>query len=66
MKPGEVLTAVTSLPAQVFGLRDRGAIRPGLWADMVLVEGNPVQDIAATRKIRAVWITGEPLDLKSI
>jgi alpha-D-ribose 1-methylphosphonate 5-triphosphate diphosphatase PhnM len=47
------------LPARAFGLTDRGAVRPGLRADLVLIEGDPVHDISATRDIRAVWCAGE-------
>jgi len=54
----DALRAATSLPARHFGLDDRGAITPGLRADLVLVEGNPLDDIANTRKIQRVWCAG--------
>ena len=43
---------------EVFGLTDRGSVTPGLRADLVLIEGDPTQDITATRNIRATWIGG--------
>jgi imidazolonepropionase-like amidohydrolase len=52
------LRAATSLPAQHFGLSDRGAVEPGLRADLVLVDGDPLADISATRAIRRVWLAG--------
>lgn len=52
------LRAATSLPAKHFGLSDRGAVRPGLRADLVLLDGDPVADISATRAIRRVWLAG--------
>lgn len=55
----EVLRGATSVPASVFGLRDRGAIAPGMRADLVLIEGDPTTDIAATRNLRGVWINGD-------
>ncbi|WP_329236762.1 amidohydrolase family protein [Streptomyces sp. NBC_00111] len=54
----EALRATTSLPAESFGLRDRGAIRPGYRADLLLVDGDPLADITATRAIRRVWVGG--------
>lgn len=58
MTPAQALTAATIAPARTFHLTDRGAIRPGLRADLVLVEGDPTRDILATRKIVAVWKRG--------
>lgn len=54
----EAITAATSLPAKHFGLTDRGAVRPGLRADLVLLDGDPTVDITATRRIRHVWCAG--------
>jgi imidazolonepropionase-like amidohydrolase len=54
----EALCSATSLPAQVFGLRDRGAVEPGLRADLVLIDGDPLKDIRATRNIRRIWCGG--------
>ncbi|MEW5356950.1 amidohydrolase family protein [Streptomyces sp. 16-176A] len=54
----EALRATTSLPAQAFGLPDRGAIRIGNRADLVLIDGDPLADITATRSVRRVWVGG--------
>ncbi len=59
LSPVEAILAATSAPATLFGLSDRGAITPGLRADLLLVDGDPTADIAATRNIRGVWIGGE-------
>lgn len=58
LPPAQVLAAATSLPARLFGLRDRGRIAPGLRADLLLVNGDPTSDITATRDIVAVWKAG--------
>lgn len=52
------LRAATELPAKYFGLTDRGAISAGLRADLLLVDGNPLEDIRATQNIRRVWVGG--------
>ncbi len=59
MSPSEVLRSATSAAADFFGLEDRGRIRPGVRADLVLVDGDPTVDITATRGIRGVWVAGE-------
>jgi len=54
----EALRAATVLPAQHFGLHDRGVIEPGRRADLMLIDGDPIADIRATRQIRRVWCAG--------
>jgi imidazolonepropionase-like amidohydrolase len=58
LSPEAALRAATLNPARAFGLTDRGAIRPGLRADLILVDGDPTRDIFATRRIVAVWKRG--------
>jgi imidazolonepropionase-like amidohydrolase len=59
MKPIEVLRSATSVNAKVFGLgATLGKIQPGLFADIIAVEGDPVQQISAIRKIRLVMKNG--------
>ncbi|MFI6172029.1 amidohydrolase family protein [Nocardia sp. NPDC051052] len=58
LTPVAALNAATALPAQYFGLPDRGAIAPGLRADLVLIDGDPLADIHATRAISRVWCGG--------
>lgn len=58
LSPTQALVAVTSGPASTFRLSDRGFIRTGLRADVVLVDGDPTVDILATRRIVGVWKRG--------
>jgi len=58
LSPAEALTAATLAPAQAFKLSDRGHIRAGSRADLVLVDGNPLQDIEQTRAIVRVFKNG--------
>ena len=49
--PATPAAPATSIPAKTFGLNDRGRIAPGLRADLLLVKGDPTQDVFATRDI---------------
>ncbi|TGM12802.1 amidohydrolase family protein [Leptospira selangorensis] len=57
-KPIEALRAATSVPARRFSLNDRGRIFPGGRADLLLIDGNPTQNISDTLSIRNVWCAG--------
>jgi hypothetical protein len=54
----DALRAATSLPARHFRLEDRGVVKEGKRADLVLISGDPIQDIRATRSIQRVWCAG--------
>lgn len=59
LSTAEALDAATTVAAEQFGLDDRGRIEPGLRADIVLLDADPLADISATRSIRGVWIAGQ-------
>ena len=59
MTPAEALRSATSLVAKRFKFEDRGQLAEGLNADLLLVEGNPLEDIDATLNIRGVWRDGK-------
>lgn len=64
MTPAEALISATSLPADTFGLTDRGRIAEGLRGDVVLVEGDPTTEIQDLHGIVGVWKWGVPVELE--
>ena len=58
MKPIDVLRSATSVNADVFHLTDRGRIKAGLLADLVLVSGNPDQTIGSLQQVQRVMKGG--------
>ncbi|KAF6807802.1 amidohydrolase [Colletotrichum sojae] len=58
----DVLRSATCVAATALRLSDRGIVRAGLRADLLLIEGNPLEDIGAVRRIRKVWIQGEDIE----
>jgi len=46
MKPMEVLLSATRVNAEIFRMEDRiGSVEPGKYADLLVVKGNPLQDL---------------------
>ncbi len=59
MSEADVLHAATGAAADCIGLADvTGRLKPGLQADFLILGANPLDDIANTRKIEAVFIAG--------
>jgi imidazolonepropionase-like amidohydrolase len=53
------LVATTSLAAESLDLKNRiGALAPGLQADIIAVDGDPIKDITALRRVRFVMRGG--------
>jgi imidazolonepropionase-like amidohydrolase len=62
--PLEILRQATSATADLMMLGDKlGCVAPGAWADLVVVEGDPLQDIgllaADGRNLRVILRAGE-------
>ena len=49
MTPRGALEAATTITARLFGLEDVGLIEPGFAADLLVVDGDPLGDVAALR-----------------
>ncbi|KAF8205203.1 hypothetical protein K438DRAFT_1918046 [Mycena galopus ATCC 62051] len=58
MSTVDVLRSATVLAAHHNLLFDRGVVAPGMRADLLLISGDPIANISATRDIQRVWIAG--------
>jgi imidazolonepropionase-like amidohydrolase len=62
LAPAAALAAATSVAAAHLGLADTGRVAPGALADLLLVEGDPLADLAALSRVRLVtrggWVAG--------
>ena len=59
LAPVETLKLATSRSAELLELPDRGTVAPGKRADLVVLEGDPTQDLAALECVRLVIQNGE-------
>jgi len=63
LSPAEALRAATATSARYFGRgADFGTVQAGRFADLVLLDANPLADISNTQRIRAVWQGGRSFD----
>ena len=63
LSPREALASATITGPAFLGHSDRyGAVAPGKAADILILDGNPLADIKATRAIRGVVLHGQWLD----
>ena len=46
----EAIRKMSALPAQAMGFHDRGVLKPGLWADIVIFNFDDVRDLATFEK----------------
>jgi len=63
MSPAEALAAATTGAARLLGLENEvGRIAPGLSADLIAVEGDPLADVGALARVRFVMVRGRVAD----
>ena len=58
LTPLQSLQTATVNPAQFLGIKDMGTIAPGMKANLVLLDADPSENIANTKKISSVIMRG--------
>ncbi len=57
--PRAAIVSITSLAAESLRLKDVGTLAPGFQADIIAVDGDPLKDITAVRRVRFVMKGGK-------
>jgi len=58
----DALAAITRLPAEIFGVKDSGVLRPGALANFVVWNGDPLEISSWPLH---VFVRGMPVELRS-
>lgn len=59
MTPADAIKAATLNAARLLGVADEtGAIAPGLSADIIAVDGDPLEDVTELERVRFVMAQG--------
>ena len=62
LTPSEVIIAATRNSAQFLGLDQLGMVATGKNADFLVLDANPLENIANTRRISRVYLRGREVD----
>jgi imidazolonepropionase-like amidohydrolase len=67
LSPFEALQTGTVYPASFLNIEDRiGTVQTGLDADLLLLDGNPLEDIANSRRVHGVMLRGRWLSRREL
>lgn len=61
LTPRQALLAATSTPAELLRTQEAGTLAPGRPADLLVVRGDPLADLAAVRQVELVVRGGTPV-----
>ena len=62
MTPQQSLVAATRTAAEVLRISDMGSIAPGKSASFVVLDANPLENLAHARRISQVYLRGQQID----
>jgi imidazolonepropionase-like amidohydrolase len=59
LAPMAIIQAATAVAADCMDLEEVGTLTEGKWADFIVMNANPLDDITNTRTLEAVWMAGK-------
>ena len=62
LRPMDAVVAATSRAADRLGLDDTGRLTPGARADFIVLDANPLDDVANSQRIVDVYLGGTAVD----
>lgn len=62
MEPLEILRSSTGVAAECLGFGDVGVLEKGRWADFSVFGSDPLADIANSKTLEAVYVSGDRVD----
>ena len=66
LTPRQVLRAATGDAARAMKIEDIGNLMKGAWADLVVLDLDPLTDIRNTRSINSIWIAGNRVKIPAL
>ena len=66
MTPMQALVSATSTAGRVMKIDGAGSLQTGKWADLVVLNANPLMDIKNTRQIDSVYIGGRKVNMAAV
>ena len=61
LKPADIIASATGTAARCSKLTEVGFLRPGQWADFIVLWGDPLTDIARTKTLDSVYVAGNKI-----
>ena len=67
LSPHQAFRCATANPAKTLGMdRDLGTLEAGKLADLIVIEGNPLQDIRQSEKVTRTMVNGRLYDAATL
>jgi len=66
ISPLDALRYATSIPTELLNKTNMGVIKPNAYANLLLIDGNPIEDIEELSKIKSIILKGKLFNRKEL